>query len=71
MTWCVDESLSIGYKTRPVATVTEKIRFEAGTGHSSAWVEWPGENDFDEDPGRVASTFSRDSDPQPGALFVR
>jgi zinc/manganese transport system ATP-binding protein len=30
MTWTVDQGLSIGYKTRPVATVTEKIRFEAG-----------------------------------------
>jgi ABC-type multidrug transport system ATPase subunit len=30
MTWKVDKGLSIGYKTRPVATVTEKILFEAG-----------------------------------------
>lgn len=30
MTWSVDEGLSIGYRKRPVATVTEKIRFEAG-----------------------------------------
>jgi ABC-type multidrug transport system ATPase subunit len=30
MTWNVDQGLSIGYKTRPVATVTEKVVFEAG-----------------------------------------
>ena len=30
MTWKVDRGLSIGYKTRPVATVTEQIRFEPG-----------------------------------------
>jgi zinc/manganese transport system ATP-binding protein len=30
MTWHVDRGLSIGYKTRPVATVTEEILFEAG-----------------------------------------
>jgi zinc/manganese transport system ATP-binding protein len=30
MTWTLDQGLSIGYKTRPVATVTEKILFEAG-----------------------------------------
>ena len=30
MTWKVDQGLFIGYKTRPVATVTEPIRFEAG-----------------------------------------
>ena len=30
MTWNVDQGLFIGYKTRPVATVTEPVRFEAG-----------------------------------------
>jgi zinc/manganese transport system ATP-binding protein len=30
MTWNVDQGLFIGYKTRPVATVTEQVRFEAG-----------------------------------------
>ena len=30
MTWKVDQGLSIGYKNRPVATVTEQILFEAG-----------------------------------------
>jgi zinc/manganese transport system ATP-binding protein len=30
MTWKVERGLSIGYKTRSVATVTEEIRFEAG-----------------------------------------
>jgi ABC-type multidrug transport system ATPase subunit len=30
MTWKVDQGLSIGYRTRPVATVTEEIRFESG-----------------------------------------
>jgi ABC-type multidrug transport system ATPase subunit len=30
MTWKVDQGLSIGYKTRPVATVTQEILFEAG-----------------------------------------
>jgi len=30
MTWNVDQGLSIGYKDRPVATVTEQILFEAG-----------------------------------------
>jgi zinc/manganese transport system ATP-binding protein len=30
MTWKIDQGLSIGYKTRPVATVTEDILFEAG-----------------------------------------
>jgi ABC-type multidrug transport system ATPase subunit len=30
MTWNVDQGLAIGYKRRPVATVTEKIVFEAG-----------------------------------------
>ena len=30
MTWKVDQGLFIGYKTRPVATVTEQVRFEAG-----------------------------------------
>jgi zinc/manganese transport system ATP-binding protein len=30
MTWNVDQGLFIGYKTRPVATVTEQIRFETG-----------------------------------------
>jgi ABC-type multidrug transport system ATPase subunit len=30
MTWKVDQGLSIGYGARPVATVTEEIRFEAG-----------------------------------------
>ena len=30
MSWKVDQGLFIGYKTRPVATVTEQIRFEAG-----------------------------------------
>jgi zinc/manganese transport system ATP-binding protein len=30
MTWRVDQGLSIGYKTRPVATVTEEILFESG-----------------------------------------
>jgi len=30
MTWKVDQGLSIGYKDRPVATVTERILFEVG-----------------------------------------
>ena len=30
MTWKVDQGLSIGYKTRPVATVTQEILFKAG-----------------------------------------
>jgi zinc/manganese transport system ATP-binding protein len=30
MTWKIDRGLSIGYKTRPVATVAEDILFEAG-----------------------------------------
>ena len=30
MTWQVDQGLSIGYKNRPVATVTERIAFEPG-----------------------------------------
>ena len=30
MTWKVDQGLSIGYKKRPIATVTEQILFEAG-----------------------------------------
>ena len=30
MTWKVDRGLSIGYKTRPVATVTEQVLFNAG-----------------------------------------
>lgn len=30
MTWKVDQGLSIGYRARPVATVTEEIRFEPG-----------------------------------------
>ena len=30
MTWKVDQGLSIGYKDRPVATVTERILFELG-----------------------------------------
>jgi zinc/manganese transport system ATP-binding protein len=30
MTWKVDRGLSIGYKKRPVATVSEQILFEAG-----------------------------------------
>ena len=30
MTWQVDQGLSIGYKNRPVATVTERIVFEPG-----------------------------------------
>jgi ABC-type multidrug transport system ATPase subunit len=30
MTWKVDQGLAIGYKNRPVATVTERIVFEAG-----------------------------------------
>ena len=30
MSWNVEQGLFIGYKTRPVATVTEQIRFEAG-----------------------------------------
>ena len=30
MTWKVDQGLSIGYKTRPVAIVTQEILFEAG-----------------------------------------
>ena len=30
MTWKLDQGLSIGYKTRPVATVTQEILFEAG-----------------------------------------
>jgi zinc/manganese transport system ATP-binding protein len=30
MTWKVEQGLSIGYKKRPVATVTEEILFEAG-----------------------------------------
>jgi ABC-type multidrug transport system ATPase subunit len=30
MTWKVEQGLAVGYKTRPVATVTEQIRFESG-----------------------------------------
>jgi ABC-type multidrug transport system ATPase subunit len=30
MSWKVDQGLSIGYKDRPVATVTDRILFEAG-----------------------------------------
>ena len=30
MTWKVDQGLSVGYKKRPVATVTEQILFEVG-----------------------------------------
>ena len=30
MNWKVDQGLSIGYKTRPVATVAEKVVFEVG-----------------------------------------
>jgi ABC-type multidrug transport system ATPase subunit len=30
MTWKVDQGLSIGYKKRPVATVSEQVFFEAG-----------------------------------------
>ena len=30
MTWKIDQGLSIGYKTRPVATVTQDLLFEAG-----------------------------------------
>jgi zinc/manganese transport system ATP-binding protein len=30
MSWKVDQGLSIGYKNRPVATVTDRILFEAG-----------------------------------------
>jgi len=29
MTWKVDQGLSIGYKMRPVATVTQEILFES------------------------------------------